>query len=71
MTLSEFYSDDKEKKAVIQIDANTRVYWVDYYKEGKLLMSLPYCEKNIYFVENVAEDYCNGLLDVSKTAQFY
>ena len=64
MILNEFYSDDKEKKAVIQFDSNTQVYWVDYYKEGKLLVSLPYCEKSIYFVEEAAENYVNGFLNV-------
>jgi antitoxin component YwqK of YwqJK toxin-antitoxin module len=64
MTLSEFYSDDKEKKAVIVFDSNTQVHWVDYYKNGKLLLSLPYPEKSIYYVEDVAENYTLGKLDV-------
>jgi len=64
MTLSEFYSDDKEKKAIIQFDLNTQVYWVDYYKENKLLLSLPYIDKSIHYVEDAAENYCNGILNV-------
>jgi hypothetical protein len=68
MTLNEFYSDDKEKKAVILFDQNTQVHWVDYYKEGKLLLSLPYIDKSIYFVEEAAENFCNGVLNVSETA---
>jgi antitoxin component YwqK of YwqJK toxin-antitoxin module len=68
MTLSEFYSDDKDKKAVITLDANTQTYWVDYYKEGKLLLSLPYVDKSIYYVEDAAENFCNGILNVPETA---
>jgi len=68
MTLNEFYSDDNEKKAVILFDQNTKVYWVDYYKEGKLLLSLPYCDKNIHYVEEAAENFCNGILNVPETA---
>jgi hypothetical protein len=68
MTLNEFYSDDKEKKAVILFDQNNQVHWVDYYKEGKLLLSLPYIDKSIYFVEEAAENFCNGVLNVSETA---
>jgi len=68
MTLNEFYSDDNEKKAVILFDQNTQVYWVDYYKEGKLLLSLPYCEKSLYYVQDAAENFCNGILNVPETA---
>jgi len=68
MTLSEFYSDDKEKNAKIVFDANTQVYWVDYYKEGKLLLSLPYVDKSIHYVQDAAENFCNGILNVPETA---
>lgn len=68
MTLSEFYSDDKKKKAVIQFDSNTQVHWVDYYKEDKLLISLPYIGKSIYYVEDAAENFTLGILNVSETA---
>jgi len=68
MTLNEFYSDNNEKKAVILFDQNTQVYWVDYYKEGKLLLSLPYFDKNIHYVEEAAENFCNGILNVPETA---
>ena len=65
MKISEHYSADKVKSATILFDSNTQVYWVDFYKENKLLISIPYPEKSIHYVEDAAENYVLDILHLN------
>jgi len=65
MKISEHYSADKVKSATILFDSNTQVYWIDFYKKNRLLTSIPYPEKSIYFVEDAAENYVLDILQLN------
>jgi hypothetical protein len=61
-SISEYYSNDKQKKATVLLDPSTSVYWVDFFKDNKCFISLPYPGKSIHFVEDVAENFVTGIL---------
>jgi hypothetical protein len=57
--ISEFYSDDKSKKAVI-VKHNTD-YTIDFYRDGKYDHSIMYAGKSLHYVEDAAENYALGI----------
>ena len=67
-TISEHYSNDRSKKAVINVDLKACYYFIDFYLNDTYTKSVPYPEKSIYFAQEAAENYCSGLLNVSETA---
>lgn len=67
-TISEHHSDDKCRKAVINIDLKACYYFIDYYANSVYIDTIAYPEKSIYYVEDCAENYIQGILNVSKTA---
>ena len=72
--ITEYYSDDKTKKAVINVDLKACYYFIDFYLNDIYTDTVAYPEKNIYFVEDAAENYISGIfypdgkINVSKTA---
>jgi len=67
-TISEYHSNDKSKKAILNVDLKACYYFIDFYLNEVYTNSISYPEKSINFAQEAAENYCNGLLDVSKTA---
>ena len=63
-TISEHYSDDRTKKAVIVVDMKACYYFIDFYLNDIYTDTISYPEKSINFVEEVAENYASGILNV-------
>jgi hypothetical protein len=58
------YSDDKVRNAVVlNVDG---IYVVDKYENGVLYESTSHPNKNIYWAESVAENYCLRITDKHK-----
>jgi hypothetical protein len=66
--ISEQYSNDRSRKAIINVDLKACYYFIDFYLNDRYTDTVAYPEKSIHFVEDAAENYCNGLLNVSETA---
>jgi hypothetical protein len=65
--ISEHYSGDKTKKAVININLKACYYFIDFYANNIYIDTVAYPEKSIHFVEDAAENYTLGILNVSET----
>jgi hypothetical protein len=63
-TISEHYSDDKTKKAVVNVDLKACYYFIDFYLNDRYTDTIAYPEKSIHFVEDAAENYTLGILNV-------
>lgn len=57
--LSEYYSDDRSKKAVV-IEHEGR-YSIDFYENNSYNHSIMYNDKNLHYVEDAAENYALGI----------
>jgi hypothetical protein len=66
--ITEYYSDDKTKKAVINVDLKACYYFIDFYLNDKYTNTVSYPEKSIYYVQDAAENYTLGILNVQQTA---
>jgi hypothetical protein len=62
--ISEHYSVDRSRKAAINVDLKACYYFIDFYLNDKYTDTVAYPEKQLNFVERIAEDYVN----VSKAA---
>ena len=66
--LSEFWSHDHYKKALVFVDSSTQCYFVecyDVYLSGlKIVETLSFPGKTLQFVEDVAENYTLGRMNV-------
>lgn len=60
--ISTFWSDDHSKKATVNVDKSTCCYFVDYYLDECFVRSIPYPGKSLYWAEDVAENYTQGIL---------
>ena len=67
-TISEHYNDDRSKKAVVNVDLKACYYFIDFYLNDIYTDTIVYPEKSIHFVEDAADNYTLGILNVSKTA---
>ena len=65
--ISEYYSEDKTKKAVVNIDLKACYYFIDFYMNNKYTDTIIYLETSVHFVENAAENYTLGILNVQQT----
>jgi hypothetical protein len=63
--ISEHYSEDKNKKAIVNVDLKACYYFIDFYLEGLYVNSVSYPEKSIHYVEDAAENYVLGILNVN------
>ena len=57
--ISEFYSDDKTKKAVVILSGED--YVIDFYENGKYYHSIMYANKSLRYIEDAAENYALGI----------
>ena len=57
--LSEYYSDDNSKKAVIvEHEGN---YCIDFYENNKYNHTIMYVGKSLRYIEDAAENYALGI----------
>ena len=70
--ISEYWSDDHYKKALVCVDSNTQCYFVECYDVHlsgvKIVETLAFPGKSIHFAESAASNYTSGIYNVSKTA---
>jgi len=64
--ISKFWDPDHIKKAVVHVDTKTCSYFVEYYENDKLLETKNYPCKSLYFVEDAAENYTLGILNIGE-----
>jgi hypothetical protein len=58
--ISEYYSDDNIKKAIVYEDDN-HMYCVDFYDDKRYSCTVQYPEKSLRYAEDAAENYVIGL----------
>ena len=66
--ISTYWSEDRSKRADVCQDFLACCPFVDFYVEDVYINTTAFPEKSIYYAESAAENYCQGVLDVSKTA---
>lgn len=57
--ISEFWSDDKSKKAEINLLGET--LQIDFFEDGKYNHTIRYPSKSFRYVEDAAENYALGI----------
>ena len=62
--LSEFYSDDMIKKAVIKHDGKS--YYLDAYENNIHVKTITFSDKSVYYVEDAAENYVSGIMELNE-----
>lgn len=70
--LSEFWSDDSYKKALVYVDSNTQCYYIECYEVHlsglKIVDSISFPGKSLRYAEDAAENFTLGILNVQQTA---
>ena len=70
--LSEFWSHDHYKKAMVFVDSSTQCYFVECYDVHlsglKIVETFSFPRKTLKFAEDVAKNYTLGVLNVPETA---
>ena len=61
-TISTHWSDDRSRKANVNVDNARCCYFVDYYEEDRFVKSIAYPGKSIHWAEDCAENYTLGIL---------
>jgi len=64
--ISKFWDPDHTKMAVVHVDTKTCAYFVEYYLNDQLVVTKDYPCKSLYWVEDCAENYTLGILNVSE-----
>lgn len=59
--LSEYYSEDRQRKAVINLIKETLS--VDFYQNEEYIWTIEYPDKSIHYVEDAAENYVLGIFN--------
>jgi hypothetical protein len=60
-TISENYSEDRARKAVVNVDLKACYYFIDFYLNGIYTDTIAYPEKSIHYVESAAVNYTLGI----------
>ncbi len=61
--LSEYYSDNNHKKAVVGYSRDNECYYIDFYENDTYLCSRWYSHKSQRYVEDAAENYVQDILN--------
>ena len=61
-TLTTVWSDDRTKKANVNVDRARCCYFVDYFEEETCVKSISYPGKSLRWAEDCAENYILGIL---------
>jgi hypothetical protein len=62
IALTEYYSDDKSLKAVIQKDNSGYGYYVDLYLNGDIIKTCDVVNHSLQYAEDLALNYVEGVL---------
>jgi hypothetical protein len=60
--ISTHWSDDRARKATVNVDRARCCYFVDYFLNDVFVRSIPYPGKSVHWAEDVAENYTTGIL---------
>lgn len=66
--ISKFWNSDHTKMAVVNVDTKTCAYFVEFYNNEKLMETRDFPNKSLYYVEDAAENYTLGILNVDSPA---
>ena len=69
-TIETYFSDNKKRTAIIKQNEDG-VYLIDFYDYdvGQMVLTTRLFEnKSLYYVQDAAENYIQGILNVSETA---
>jgi hypothetical protein len=66
--ISKFWDVDHTKMAVVHVDTKTCCYFIEFFKDDKPVDTVHYPNKSLYFVEDAAENYTLGILNIDTTA---
>jgi hypothetical protein len=62
--ISKFWDDDHKKQAIVFVDTKTCSYFVEFFLDNKLIETRDFPNNSLYFVEDAAENYTLGILNV-------
>ena len=62
--ISEHFSDDKLKRAVIGYSSENECYYIDFYEFEKYVCSRWYAHNSLNYVEDAAENYVQNILNL-------
>jgi len=57
----EYFSDDFKLKSVVASMPRLNIYWIDFFKNDKLIKTTYYYELSINELSDIAEDYVLGI----------
>jgi hypothetical protein len=60
--ISTFWSDDHSRKAIVNVDKNTCLYFIDFFINEANVGTVSYPGKSLYFVEDAAENFTQNIL---------
>lgn len=65
IALTEYHSDDKTLKAVIQKDSIDYGYYVDLYRNGDIIRTCDVVNHSLQYAEDLALNYVEGVLKIN------
>ena len=65
IVLTEYHSDDKTLKAVIQKDNSDYGYYVDLYRNGDIVKTCDVVNHSLRYAEDLALNYVEGILKIN------
>jgi hypothetical protein len=60
--ISTFWSDDRSRKAVVNVDNKAHYYFVDYFINEAFIGAVPYPNKSLRWAEDCAENFTLKIL---------
>jgi len=63
--IDEFKSNDGKLKAVLKQDKASSSYEIDFYKDGKKIVTESYAFHTLRYHEEAAENYVNGIKKIN------
>ena len=68
-TISKFICEDTDREVIIGVDIKTNCYYIEFFLKDKLMDTRFFPNKNIQYVEDIADDYINGTMEVENKCQ--
>ena len=65
--LSVYFSFDLSKKAEVGVSSETHCHFIDFYENNKYLYSESYPGNTLGYVEDIAENYTLGILELENS----
>lgn len=64
--ITEYFSDDKSKRALVGYSSEKGCYYVDFYENNMYICSRWYVSKSLRYVEDAAENYVQNILNLKE-----